>query len=207
LFDRITRDDGHLEILVNNAVGWGNHGSGDEVGVAPFMYEPPWHAPKHWWDDNFTVGVRSHWLMTNAAAPLFVKGRRGVVFFTSELHAERPGEQELVLDLRGTVVERMAGLMALHLRPHRVSSILLYPGFVRTDAIERAFAEGSDYFDGWTRQQFEQKTCSLEYVGRAAACLAADPDLLDRTGTLVTAIEAGKLYGFTDTNGLDPVPL
>ena len=82
-----------------------------------------------------------------------MKGRRGVVFFTSELQAAVPGEQELVLDLRGTVVERMAKLMSLHLRPHRVSSIFLYPGFVRTDAIERAFDEGSSYFEGWTREQ------------------------------------------------------
>lgn len=208
LFDRITREDGHLEILVNNAVAW-EHESPEEsiAGMAPFMYQPPWHAPRWWWDDNFNVGVRSHWLVTNAAAPLFIKGRRGVVFFTSELRPRGPGEQELVLDLRGTVVERMALLMSLHLRPHQVSSILLYPGFTRTDVIERSFEQGSDYFKGWTREQYEEKTCSLQYVGRAAASLAADPKLLDKSGQVITAIDAGTEYGFTDVTGATPVPL
>jgi len=213
LFDRISTDEGHLEIVVNNAVAW-QHDDGErpaasssDAGPAPFMYQPPWYAPRWWWDDNFNVGVRSHWLVTNAAAPLLIRGRRGVVFFTSELGARNPGEQELVLDLRGTVVERMAALYALHFRPHLVSSIFLYPGFVRTDAIQRAFDEGSGYFEGWTREDYESKTCSLQFPGRAAATLAADESLLEKTGQLMTAIDVAKTHGFTDLNGLVPSPL
>lgn len=212
LFDRIERDDGHLEIVVNNAVAWehppdARSAAPAEAGPAPFMYQPPWYAPRWWWDANFDVGVRSHWLVTNLAAPLLTKGRRGVVFFTSELGARKPGEQELVLDLRGTVVERMALLYSLHFRPHLVSSIFLYPGFVRTDAIQRAFDEGSSYFDGWSREQYESKTCSLQFPGRAAAALAADAALLDKTGQVLTAIDVAKEYGFTDTSGVVPTPL
>jgi NAD(P)-dependent dehydrogenase (short-subunit alcohol dehydrogenase family) len=210
LFARLREDDGHLEILVNNAVAWEHEAEGGapaEAGNAPFMYQPPWHAPRWWWDDNFTVGVRSHWLVTNAAAPLFIEGRRGVVFFTSELRPEVPGEQEVVLDLRGTVVERMALLFSLHLRPHLVSSILLYPGFVRTDAIEAAYEQGSDYFKGWTPERYEAKTCSLQFPGRAAATLCADPDLLAKTGQVLTAIDIANAHGFTDTNGVVPTPL
>lgn len=211
LFERISRDEGHLEIVVNNAVAW-EHPTDDEAlaneaGPAPFMYQPPWHAPRWWWDDNFEVGVRSHWLVTNLAAPLLVKGRRGVVFFTSELGARNPGEQELVLDLRGTAVERMALLYSLHFQPHRVSSVLLYPGFVRTDAIERSFDQRSSYFEGWTREQYESKTCSLQFPGRAAAALAADGKLLEKTGQVLMAIDVATEYGFTDTNGLVPSPL
>lgn len=107
LFDRIASQEGHLEIVVNNAVAWQHDdderpgASSSDAGPAPFMYQPPWYAPRWWWDDNFSVGVRSHWVVTNAAAPLLINGRRGVVFFTSELGARNPGEQELVLDLRG----------------------------------------------------------------------------------------------------------
>ncbi len=213
LFKRIATDEGHLEIVVNNAVAW-QHDDGErpaasssDAGPAPFMYQPPWHAPRWWWDDNFNVGVRSHWVVTNAAASLLIKGRRGVVFFTSELGARNPGEQELVLDLRGTVVERMALLYSLHLRPHLVSSIFLYPGFVRTDAIQRAFDEGSSYFEGWTREEFESKTCSLQFPGRAAVTLAADEALLETTGQLLTVIDVAKAFGFTDLNGLVPSSL
>jgi hypothetical protein len=122
----------------------------DDIGIASWMYEPPWKAPLWWWEANFGVGVRSHWAVTNAAAPLFVKGRQGTVFFTSERQPDEPGAQELVLDVRATAVERMAFLYSLHLKPHRVSSVFLYPGFARTDAIERSFREGAEYFEGWS---------------------------------------------------------
>lgn len=201
LFERIARDEGHLEVLVNNAVGWDHHADPDDPGVATWMFQPPWHAPRWWWDDNFGVGVRSHWMVTNAAAPLFVEGRRGAVFFTSERQPEEPGGQELVLDLRATVVERMAFLFSLHLQPHLVSSILLYPGFTRTDVIERSFAEGHGYFEGWTEEDFRERTVSSHYAGRAVAMLASDPHLLDRTGTTIRSYEAAVRYGFTDTDG------
>ena len=208
LFEQISRDDGHLEILVNNAVAWDDEpAEGEDAGVPTFMYEPPWKAPLWWWDDNFSVGVRSHWKMTNAAAPLFVAGRRGVVFFTSEMQPAEPGSQELVLDLRGTTVTRMAMLFSLHLRPHLVSSILLYPGFSRTDVIEKSFREGGAYFEGWTEDDFYSKTASLQYAGRAAAMLAADPDLLAKSGTVVTSADAANGYGFTDVGGARPDPI
>jgi len=210
LFDRIAQDEGHLEIVVNNAVAWEQLDLGTDDGdssLPAFMYQPPWHAPRQWWDVNFDVGVRSHWLVTNLAAPLLTEGRRGVVFFTSELRPRNPGEQEMVLDLRGSVVERMAMLYSLHLRPHRVSSVFLYPGFVRTEAIQRSFDEGGSYFDGWTSDEYLAKTCSTHFPGRAAASLAADPNLIERTGSVVTAIEAAEAYGFTDTTGVVPSPL
>ena len=205
LFARVRDEDGHLEILVNNAVAW-DLGVGDGE-IAPFMYEPPWRAPPEWWAANFDVGVRSHWSVSNSAAPLFVEGRRGAVFFTSERQPTEAGSQELVLDLRATVVERMAALYALHLAPHQVASVLLYPGFTRTHAIHGAFERGGGYFDGWSEADFHDRTASIHYAGRAVAMLAADPDLMTRTGQLVTAHDAAVEYGFTDTSGAIPNPI
>lgn len=207
LVERIGRDEGHLELLVNNAVGWEHEPEdGGDPGIASWMYELPWGAPRWWWESNFRVGVRSHWTLTNAAAPLFVRGRRGAVFFTSERQPEEPGAQELVLDLRATAVQRMASLFPSHLRPHRVSSILLYPRFTRTDVIGRAFEEGSDYFDGWTDDDFREQTASPHYVGRAVATLAADPDLLERTGTTISSYEAAVAYDSRTPMGADRTP-
>ena len=114
--------------------------------------------------------------------------------------------QEIVLDLRATTVERMAALYSLHLRPHRVSSILLYPGFSRTEAIEGGFQRGDDYFTGWTNDDFVERTASIHYAGRAVASLAADPSLLEHSGELVTSYETAVRYGFTDTTGQRPDP-
>jgi NAD(P)-dependent dehydrogenase (short-subunit alcohol dehydrogenase family) len=206
LFDRVRDEQGRLDILVNNAVAWADHGSDHDTISEPWLAQPPWNAPEYWWDSNFAVGVRSHYVVTNAAAPLFIAGRRGVVVFTSERQPGEPGMQELVMDLRATVIERMAMLYSLHLRPYRVSSILLYPGFSRTEPIEQAFRRGDGSFDGWTDDDFAERTASVHYAGRAIAALAADPALLERTGRLVTSYEAAVQYGFTDTNGRRPDP-
>jgi hypothetical protein len=100
----------------------------------------------------------------------------------------------------------MALLFSLHFRPHGVSSILLYPGFSRTDTIQRGFEEDNDYFSGWTADEFYARTASIHYAGRAVAALAADRALLERTGTLVTSHDAAIAYDFTDTNGTQPDP-
>lgn len=131
----------------------------------------------------------------------------GVVVFTSERQPDEPGMSEFVLDLRATAVERMAFLYSLHFRPHRVSSILLYPGFTRTETIQRAFERRDDYFTGWTDEEFIARTASTQYAGRAVAALAADPAILDRTGHLLTSYAVATAYGFTDTTGARPDPL
>jgi hypothetical protein len=42
------------------------------------------------------------------------------------------------------------------------------------------------------------------FVGRAVAALAADPKVLERTGTLLSSWELARDYGFTDYDGRRP---
>ena len=114
--------------------------------------------------------------------------------------------QEFVLDMRATAVERMAFLYSLHFRPHRVSSILLYPGFTRTETIQRAFERRTDYFSEWSDEEFIERTASMQYAGRAVAALAADAAILERTGQLLTSRAIADAYGFTDITGTRPDP-
>jgi hypothetical protein len=47
-------------------------------------------------------------------------------------------------------------------------------------------------------------TESPEYVGRAIAALAADPDVMGRTGRILHTRDLGREYGFCDIDGKDP---
>jgi dehydrogenase/reductase SDR family member 1 len=48
---------------------------------------------------------------------------------------------------------------------------------------------------------------SPEFVGRAVAALARDPDVIRRTGTVLVAANLAADYGFTDVDGKTPRPL
>jgi NAD(P)-dependent dehydrogenase (short-subunit alcohol dehydrogenase family) len=87
--------------------------------------------------------------------------------------------------------------MAHDLRRHGVAAVALAPGFMRT---ERVLAEHA-------RHPFDLgATESPEYLGRAVAALAADRDVLTRSGQLLTAGELARAYGFTDVDGRQPEP-
>jgi hypothetical protein len=48
---------------------------------------------------------------------------------------------------------------------------------------------------------------SPEFIGRAVAALAADPNVSRWNGTVVVAAALAAEYGFTDVDGKQPRPL
>jgi dehydrogenase/reductase SDR family member 1 len=48
---------------------------------------------------------------------------------------------------------------------------------------------------------------SPEFIGRAVAALAADPEVIRHTGKVLVAAAVALDYGFTDVDGKQPRPL
>ena len=48
------------------------------------------------------------------------------------------------------------------------------------------------------------RTESVEYIGRAVVALAADPNVLVKSGSILTVGELARECGFTDTDGGQP---
>jgi hypothetical protein len=48
---------------------------------------------------------------------------------------------------------------------------------------------------------------SPQFIGRAVVALAADPALMEKTGSVVVAASLAREYGFTDIDGKTPKPL
>ncbi|GGK30169.1 oxidoreductase [Deinococcus malanensis] len=191
--DRIRQEHGRLDVLVNNV--WGGYEGlhiWDERGEkwnAPF-----WEQPTSIWDDMFASGVRAHYVTSQCAAPLLIEARGllvGISFFAATRHQDTEG---IPYFLAKTATDRMALAMANHLHPHGVTSVSLYPGLVRTEGILRA-PEGA--FDLSNSE-------SPQFIGRAVAALASDPNVFGRTGQVLVAAELGDRYGFTDTDGKRP---
>src|SRR5438105_1884625 len=74
LFARVLREQGQLDLLVNNAY---------LVPEALFSGRPFWEMPLSVWDDMTDVGVRSHYVAAVHAARAMVRQGRGLVVNTS----------------------------------------------------------------------------------------------------------------------------
>jgi NAD(P)-dependent dehydrogenase (short-subunit alcohol dehydrogenase family) len=203
LFVQIREEQGHLDLMVCNAIGWGEDigGEGNDAAMAKL-----WEKPMAWWDTNFHVGVRSHLACCHFGLPLMLEAG-GLVVFTSEFPQPDPKFQDVVLDGRAHATARMAEVVAAQLVKKRVACVVVVPGFPRTEGILEAWEKGSDYFKGWSEEDFFAKTESVQYGGRAVASLAADHDVMQRSGEVLRAIDLAKAYGFTDVDGRLPEPV
>ena len=92
--------------------------------------------------------------------------------------------------------DRVVFEMAHELRPHQVAAVSLYPGLVRTERV-MPFAEYLDL----------SNSESPLFVGRAVAALAADPHIMDKSGSVLLTAKLAEEYDFTDVDGRRPRPL
>jgi NAD(P)-dependent dehydrogenase (short-subunit alcohol dehydrogenase family) len=191
VFQRIEAETGRLDVLVN--VAWGGYERMVENGAftwaSPFWTQPAWR-----WDAMVTAGVRAAYVASQHAARRMTSARCGLIVHVSSMAAQKYG-YNVVYGLSKAATDRMAADMAHELQPHGVTVVSLYPGLVRT---ENVLAAG--VFDLSNSE-------SPEFIGRAVAALAADPDVTRRSGSVVVAATLGVEYGFTDVDGKQPRPL
>jgi NAD(P)-dependent dehydrogenase (short-subunit alcohol dehydrogenase family) len=188
LFQRVSRDRGRLDLVVANA--WGGYVGHDyRTFTAPFWEQPVAER----WDAMFTAGVRAHLLTARHALPPMLERGAGLVVFTGGWDDAGSYLGNLPYDLAKTATSRLVADLAHELRPHGIAAVGVYPGFTRTEAVVEAFAAGG--------AEPPPTAHSPEYVGRAVAHVAADPDVLSLSGTGEQAATFAKRYGFVDVDG------
>jgi len=178
-----------LDLLVNNAWGGYEHHPGPKAFMAPF-----WEQPLAGWDRMFTAGVRTHLTASRLAAPGMIARQRGLIISTTAWAYEK-FLGNLLYDVAKSAIHRLAFAMAHELRPHGVAALALAPGFMRTERVQEAFRKDSPEVD------YVPFTETVDYLGRAVAALASDPDVLTMSGRVVTVGDLAAHYGFTDVDG------
>lgn len=190
LFQRIRSEQGRLDLLVNNVWG-GYEGYSTGLPVVPF-----WEQPRGQWQSMFVAGLRAHIMASQLAIPLMLPRRQALLVSTvAWAYDEYLGN--LFYDIAKAAIIRMIFGMAKELRPHGVAAVALAPGFMRTERVLAAHAIHP--FD-------LSETESPEYLGRAVAALAADPEVLHKSGGVLTVGDLAREYGFADVDGRQPVP-
>lgn len=191
LFEQVQREQGRLDVLVNNA--WGGHETFDGVFDAPF-----WAHPLAHWDSMIDRGVRNHLLASRCAAPMMLRRQRGLIVTTTFWDRDRYLHGNLFYDLAKAAMTRLAFGMAQELRAHGVASVAVSPGWMRTEFILMGHQTDEAH---WQERPSLARTESPRYLGRAVAALAADPQVMTHSGNVLRVADLAREYGFTDIDG------
>ncbi|MEV6766578.1 SDR family NAD(P)-dependent oxidoreductase [Streptomyces sp. NPDC051105] len=188
LAERIKTDCGRLDLLVNNA--WGGYERSAEVRFdAPFWDQPMWRY------DLFEASLRGQYDVTRRLVPLMIPQQSGLVvgisFSDGDIYLGQVG-----YDVFKSASDRMCRGFASDLRKRGVAAVSLHPGFVRTERVAAA----------WEMMGSGPASVvhSPEYVGRAIAELLADPNVMERTGKVLSTGDLAVEYGFDDVDGRRP---
>ena len=191
-FERVAQETNGIGILVNNV--WGGYERMIEDGVFTWG-KPFWEQPLWRWDAMFSAGVRAHYYASQLAARTMVANRRGLIVNIS-MWAAQKHIANVAYGVSKAATDKMTADMANELRSYGVAAVSLYPGMVRTEKVMEAAA--------WLDLANSE---SPEFIGLAVAALAADPDVMRYTGTVLVAASLAVEYGFTDIDGKAPRPL
>jgi NAD(P)-dependent dehydrogenase (short-subunit alcohol dehydrogenase family) len=192
LFRRVTDEQGRVDILVNNI--WGGYANMVEDGE--FTWERPFWEQPHWrWDVLFDAGARAHFSASRLGARLMVAQRSGLIvnisFWAAQKHLGNA-----IYGASKAATDKLAKDMAFELREYNVAAVSLYPGLVRTEGVMK----NAEFFDLSNSE-------SPQFNGRAVAALAADPNVMQKSGQVLVSAQLALEYGFTDIDGKQPRPL
>ena len=195
LIGRIDRERGRLDVLANCVAGedpmmrqWGSF----------------WEADLANGEAVFRQAILSHIITAKHAAPLMIRARRGLIVEVTEGDTLSAGGNPLTQTVK-LALKGLALNMAAELHGHGVAAVSIVPGFLRSESMLEHFGvTDATWRDGGKKDPNFLASETPLFVGRAVAALAADPQVLERTGQLCSSWELARIYGFTDADGSRP---
>ena len=195
LFARVDAAHGRLDVVADS-VG----------GENPLMggYGWFWTADVKNGAAAFEQSLLSHIITAKHAARLMTRDKRGLIVEVTESDVLGSGGNPVAQTIK-LALKSMALNMAAELRPYGVTAVALTPGFLRSERMLEHFGvTEANWRDGVKKDSnFEVSETPL-YVGRAVAALAADPDVISKTGQLFSSWDLAREYRFTDVDGRRP---
>jgi len=186
LFDQVRREQGRLDLLVNNAMA---------IPEAMTQRCGFWEKPLSELE-ILDTGVRAVYQCAWHAARIMVPQGSGLIVAMSG-YVGVTYTYDVLFGTTKSAVDRMARDMAIELKPHNVASLSLWQGFTYT---ERAI-ENLKKVEGMASQLNSAVGSSPEFPGRVIAALAADPAVVAKSGGTFINAELAAEYGVTDIDG------
>jgi NAD(P)-dependent dehydrogenase (short-subunit alcohol dehydrogenase family) len=180
VFRAVDHRDSRLDLLVNNATAY-------TTDVGPPAEGTFWEQPVEIWDLMMTVGLRSHFVASVGAARMMVPKRGGLIVNVSSAGAVRPG-RNVPYNVVKAGVDMLTQGTAKQLREHNVAVVSVWPHLTRTEGVV-AHPEMFPDLSGASTPEFN---------GRVVAALAADPEVMAKTGRALDMFELAAEYGVSE---------
>ncbi|HWG90174.1 MAG TPA: SDR family oxidoreductase [Candidatus Thermoplasmatota archaeon] len=195
LFERVEREQGRLDVLVNDVWGGDAH--------------VEWH--KRFWEQDLEKGFRmfrnavhTHIITARYGAPLLLKRPGGLLVEITDGDAFQY-RGTLFYDLVKTSVIRLAFAFNEEMAPRGGTAVAVTPGFLRSEAMLDHFGVTEENWrDGAKLDPNFIASETPLFVGRAVAALAADPNVAKKGGRVWSSWTLSDEYGFTDADGSRP---
>jgi len=188
LIGRIEREQGKLDILVNNACAL--H---DDLTKPGHFWEKPLALV-----DMLDVGLRSAYAATYFAAPLLARQRHGLVVFTSAsgsvhyVYGPAYGAHKAGMD-------KFAADMAVDFKDFNVAALSIWMGGLMTERMKMVIASDPAKF-----RYLENILETPEFTGHVVWALHNDPALMQLSGQTLIGAEMAIKYGIKDQGGRQP---
>jgi NAD(P)-dependent dehydrogenase (short-subunit alcohol dehydrogenase family) len=194
VFARIRRDEGRLDILVNNACA--------AVDMTRMIGKRFWELPLDVYDECLQVGTRSAYVATALGAPLLFESNRALVVNVSS-HGAESYLMGVAYGVGKAALDRITRDTARELADRGVAVVSIWPGLVRTEhlMVQAEQREDGGYsvfglpLDGaeWPR-----------FSGRAVVALADDPKRIQKSSGSFWVAQLAREYDFRDIDGRLP---
>lgn len=207
LVERIDRDRGRLDILVNDI--WGGErlfGWNDKL-----------------WEHDLDNGLRllrlavdTHLITSHFALPLLIRRRGGLVVEMTDGTADYNAGNYRVnafYDLAKWAVLRLAWIQGHELAAHGGVAVALTPGWLRSEMMLDNYGVTEENWRDVLERPSEPPypdpghfgiSETPRFVGRAVAALASDPQVTRWNQASLSSGQLAREYGFTDMDGSVP---
>jgi NAD(P)-dependent dehydrogenase (short-subunit alcohol dehydrogenase family) len=199
LVAKIRREEGRLHLLVNDI----SESAQQEFG------KTFWQVDLERGFALFRNAVHTHMITSHFAAPLLMETAKGnsvsgliVEIGDGDSYTYRGN---VFYDLIKTTVIRQAFAMAYELRRKNVAAIALTPGFLRSEIMLETFGvTEANWQEAIPKEPDYASSETPLYAGRAIAALAADPNIMKKSGRVFSSWGLSDEYGFCDGDARRP---